>query len=114
MRNVWGGLFSIVPCHRRPDRSFRVNGKPMPLCARCTAVLLGYLVTPIAVILGLTVPYYVVGLLLVPMLLDGFTQLWKLRESTNLLRFLTGILFGVGQSLFISNLAWLLVGLLEG
>ena len=39
-------------------------------------------------------PLWVYGLLLLPMLIDGGTQLFALRESTWLLRVLTGIIFG--------------------
>ena len=28
-------------CHARPDRSFYWNGKPFPICARCTGELAG-------------------------------------------------------------------------
>ncbi len=30
-------------CHRIADRSFQVNGRPLPLCVRCTGVYLGAL-----------------------------------------------------------------------
>jgi hypothetical protein len=35
------------------------------------------------------------------MALDGFTQLFGLRESNLLLRLLTGCLFGLGTALFV-------------
>jgi len=28
-------------CHRIPERSFLINGRPLPLCARCTGIYLG-------------------------------------------------------------------------
>lgn len=102
-------LFQWFPCHRRADRSFFVKGKQMPICARCTAILIGYLFTPLAIGMHLTIPFYIILLMCIPMLIDGFTQLWKWRESSNILRFLTGITFGIGQSLFISTIVMYIV-----
>jgi uncharacterized membrane protein len=113
MMNVLTSATSWMPCHRHADRSFHVRGKKMPLCARCSSILLGYLLAPVAVGLELTAPYYLIGAMLIPLLVDGFTQLWKWRKSNNTLRLLTGLLFGVGQSLLISNLVWFLVGVLD-
>ena len=31
-------------CHQMPERSFFINGMQFPLCARCTGILVGYLV----------------------------------------------------------------------
>jgi uncharacterized membrane protein len=28
-------------CHQRPDRCFRIDGRPMPVCARCTGLYAG-------------------------------------------------------------------------
>ena len=104
---------SWIPCHRRADRSFHVGGKKMPLCARCTSILAGYTLVPILVGLHITTSYYLIGFLLFPMLIDGYSQLWKWRTSTNTLRFLTGFSFGLGQALFISNVVWLLLDTLK-
>ena len=30
-----------VVCHQLPDRSFFLNGRPLPVCARCTGLYLG-------------------------------------------------------------------------
>ncbi|MFF2531549.1 DUF2085 domain-containing protein [Brevibacillus sp. NPDC058079] len=98
-----------IPCHRRPDRSFYLGGKKMPLCARCASILAGYTLAPILVGFHVMTSYYLIGFLLLPMLIDGFTQLWKWRTSNNALRFLTGLSFGVSQALLISNVVWLLL-----
>ena len=37
--------------------------------------------------------------MLIPSLLDGFTQLFSIRESNNLLRLLTGLMGGVGLAI---------------
>lgn len=36
-------------CHQRPDRSFRVSGRPMPVCARCAGL---YTAAPFGVLLA--------------------------------------------------------------
>lgn len=102
-------ILMTIPCHRIPERSFRIKGKPMPLCARCFAMLLGYLFTPIALVLSMVVPIWIPIIMTIPLLVDGFTQKWGWRKSSNGVRFLTGILFGIGQSLFITTIVWKIV-----
>ncbi len=98
-------------CHRIPERSFILGGRPLPLCARCTGTFLG-------TVLGLTAmllmrrrcasrlpPVPVLGLLIL------FTGLWAfdglnsymtlfpggphLYEPQNWLRLTTGMLNGL-------------------
>ena len=38
-------------CHRLPERSFFLNGRQLPLCARCTGTFLGAIVGLIAILL---------------------------------------------------------------
>lgn len=94
----------FVPCHRRRDRSFIISGKQFPICARCTGICTGYLfLIPIfsmsSANLGLKMLLALVCQL--PLLIDGFSQYWKWRQSNNFLRFTTGLLSGLGQSVFI-------------
>lgn len=84
----------------------------MPLCARCTSIFLGYLAIPLLLFLYPTIPLYVGFVLQIPMLIDGFTQLYKWRESTNRLRFITGILSGIGQSAIIVSISMFIVKLI--
>ena len=90
----------IFFCHCRPDRSFYYRGVRFPLCARCIGELAGIL---LAVLIGW--PYRpsitMLGLMLLPMVLDGAVQLLTVYESTNPRRFVTGLLFGyAGAILF--------------
>ncbi|MGG1661123.1 DUF2085 domain-containing protein [Brevibacillus sp. NRS-1366] len=97
----WFAFLSYIPCHRLPERSLHVKGKQLPLCARCTAILLGYGSLPVLFWLSVPFPLFVGLLFQLPMLIDGLTQYAKWRESSNLLRVITGLLGGVGQSIVI-------------
>lgn len=83
-------------CHRRPDRSFFINGKQMPLCARCTGILVGYFVGIFVACVMRCRGYGYFTLLLLPMIVDGTVQQFTAYESNNILRLITGILGGVG------------------
>ena len=85
-------------CHEREERSFFINDNQMPFCSRCTAIWLG-----LAVGLGFLVFYkiplnekflYVIIIGLIPIGIDGVGQLFKLWESTNVMRVITGLLIG--------------------
>lgn len=94
-------LVFFIPCHRRPDRSIHINGKPFPLCARCMSILLGYLFIPILYFLPFTLDWWIGILCQLPMLVDGTTQYFGWRESTNVLRMITGGLSGFGLSILV-------------
>jgi uncharacterized membrane protein len=89
-----------------PDGMYSAIGSPelgykVAFCERDVAIYLAVLVAGLAYgrfrdrlpVLGLT-GY---GLLILPMAIDGFTQLFGLRESTVELRTATGLLFGVAS-----------------
>lgn len=102
-------ILMIIPCHRIPERCLHVKGKPMLICTRCLAMLLGYLFMPFAVFSSINIPIWIPITMAIPLLIDGFTQRWKWRKSSNPVRFLTGLLFGIGQSLLISTVVWSIV-----
>lgn len=81
-----------VRCHQKPERSFFIRGYQFPLCARCTGINLGHI---LALFINpfITFPFWI-GLLLLPMILDGTVQYFTSYESTNPRRFITGLLFG--------------------
>lgn len=80
-------------CHRRTDRSFYIKGEQMPICARCTGELVGMIVALLTCFLYR--PSILVTLILmIPMVVDGFTQLLTSYESNNIKRVITGLLFG--------------------
>ena len=96
---VLTALLEFIPCHRRCDRSIHIKGKPMPLCARCTGIVIGCLSLPVWYFMNDHFFLFLGILAQFPLLIDGFTQLWKWRASTNILRILTGVTSGIGLCL---------------
>lgn len=92
-------LAFLFGCHQRPERSYFVRGRQIPLCARCCGLLWGVAVAP------LWIKYVNTNLSLgciALLILDGVSQFLKLRESTNWLRFGTG----TGFSASLVALMW--------
>ncbi|WP_205683845.1 DUF2085 domain-containing protein [Brevibacillus migulae] len=90
---------SFMPCHRLPARSFHFRGKPFPVCARCTGILLGFFGVPLLVAVKMLLPLWLGIMLHVPMLVDGVTQQKGWRVSNNPLRLITGLLSGMGLAI---------------
>jgi uncharacterized membrane protein len=91
-------VYSIT-CHQMPSRSYFLFGHQMAYCERNTAIYgamagcgLAYVWLRHRDLRPLPVGWYLI--LILPMAIDGFTQLFDLRESTWFLRGLTGALFG--------------------
>jgi uncharacterized membrane protein len=122
--NILGGLFAGLPilgpwlrsrgyaipadvlyfafhltCHQMPERSFFIFGYKMCLCQRCMAIYMTAF--GLGLFFGLVRkhvrPLSMTWMLIlwIPMALDGFTQLFGLRESTWELRLITGALFAL-------------------
>lgn len=83
-------------CHQLPERSFFYHGFQFPVCARCTGILIGeLLIAPISLLLF--PGNYVLSLVCVLiMAADGLLQYYAKIPSTNLRRFVTGLLGGYG------------------
>jgi uncharacterized membrane protein len=101
--HTYHGLCDQVPLH-----SYYLFGHQVCLCERCLAIyttfLLGGLALAIVPRLRKNVrplDWRLWLLLIVPMALDGGTQLFGWRESDLLLRTLTGFLFGLGGAWFV-------------
>ena len=82
-------------CHQLPERSFFFHGYQFPVCARCTGIIIGYLlaacITPFFNIKG---SYLMI--MCIPMAVDGGLQQITKYTSTNVRRIITGILYGFG------------------
>lgn len=87
-------------CHCRPDRSFFFRGRQFPVCARCTGMLLGFVLS--AALYAVWHPSLLWGLfLLLPATVDGVVQLKTPYESRNRRRLWTGFLGGYGGMLLM-------------
>jgi uncharacterized membrane protein len=98
-------------CHQLPERSIIALGHQLPVCARDTGIYVGFAVSlivigllergrrssemPRAWLLGLGAVF--VGV----MAIDGVTSYAGLRETTNALRLLSGLLAGYGLTLVL-------------
>lgn len=92
------GLY--LGCHQLSERSFHIGIRQFPLCARCTGI---YLALAIGLIIStIYLPSLLFSIIIMlPMLIDGFTQLLTPYESNNLRRLGTGLLFGYAASSII-------------
>lgn len=94
----WRLVFRAL-CHGIPERCLTLWNVSMPICARCAAIYAGLLA---GVIVFLLLPRlneitarWALGIAVLPMLIDGLTQLARLRESSNPLRIETGLVAGI-------------------
>lgn len=90
--------YSIV-CDQLPSHSYFLFGHQMAFCQRCTAIYWTMLFSGLAFVRLRRqrlppLPWHWYFLAILPIAIDGFTQLFGWRESTWLLRGVTGSLFG--------------------
>jgi uncharacterized membrane protein len=92
-------------CHQRQDRSFFIRGRQVPLCARCTGLLVGSLALPLYLS---TFRWPVALTFIAAFVLDSVSQFLGLRSSNNPLRFVTGAGFSVAVlGLLLGGVKWL-------
>ncbi len=83
-------------CNKNAERGIFVLGFCLPFCTRCSALFVGYLLS-ITLILFSFIHYSnnpFTLIFLIPMTIDGLFQKYTNYVSTNLIRILTGLLFG--------------------
>ena len=98
-------------CHQREDRSFFIGKWQFPICSRCTGILVGQIIAVILYLFKIKVPTIIGLLFLFIMFLDWYIQYKKIKESTNLRRFITGTLAGIGQISIVLNIIIYIVSL---
>src|SRR5437879_4318985 len=99
-------LFSLhYVCAQIPSHSFYIFGHQLGLCARnlsiYSSMFLGSLIFVLSKKRLPGIPWWLWILMILPMALDGITQMFGLRESTWVLRVITGTLFGLGNIWFV-------------
>jgi uncharacterized membrane protein len=93
-----------IICAQIPSHSFYMLGHQLGMCARNIAIYGSMFVS--ALIFQLSkkrlpgITWWLWGLMLIPIALDGLSQMFGLRESTWELRVLTGALFGLANMWF--------------
>lgn len=100
----WRLLFRFM-CHGIVARCLELFGAPMPICARCVGIYIGMLLG-LAVFAALPflrerVTRWFAIAAVMPLAVDGLTQLAGLRESTNSLRIATGVIAGLAFGMWI-------------
>lgn len=88
--------FCLCFCHHDPKRSIRFFGLEKFLCSRCMGILFGSVAGFGLQILQFHIPPIITIFCIAPLLIDGFTQAFGLRESNNYFRIITGFLCGIG------------------
>jgi len=102
--NIW--LRQSPFCHSIPERCFIYNNRYFPICARCTGILVGGIVSLLIFnIFNIYMSYQMSFILAIPMVIDGGLQYLNYASSTNNRRFVSGCLFGVGAIIFSRNVA---------
>jgi len=72
----WMDFGKRIGCHQKPERSFFIKGYQFPVCARCTGVIIGYLLAiPIVILVALNPIIPLIGCII--MLLDWLLQFTK-------------------------------------
>jgi uncharacterized membrane protein len=94
--HMWAMPFRLI-CHGIPHRCLFLFGTRMPICSRCVGIYIGLLagIVTFGLMPWMRERYLRFGAsaAALAMFIDGFTQLLRLRESTNTLRLATGFPF---------------------
>ena len=91
-------------CAQIPSHSFYIFGHQLGMCARNFSIYASMFIGSLIFVLSKKrfpgIPWWIWVLMILPMALDGTTQMFGWRESTWELRVLTGTLFGLGNVWF--------------
>ena len=88
---IWIKLMNIgsrLGCHQMPERSFFYKGYQFPVCARCTGLIIGYLLGVLIYFLKV-LNWKIAIILCIPLVLDGGSQYLNWRISNQVLRLIT-------------------------
>ncbi|TFH54345.1 MAG: DUF2085 domain-containing protein [Methanothrix sp.] len=94
--NIKDKQYGFCFCHRKPERCIPFLGLERYLCSRCIGILFGEILAIILFTFNYLMNFTIFFIFTIPLIIDGLTQLLNLRKSNNLLRLITGLLFGIG------------------
>lgn len=106
--------FCRLLCHQREERCFKIRNYVFPICARCTGILISFLVSLVCIKNKIEISFFVAILLLSVMFCDWILQYLNILMSTNRRRFLTGLIGGVGLTYFYYHIIMFFVSELLG
>jgi len=92
-------------CNLNDEHGISIFGFYLPLCARCTGIVLGLLI--FSIFLNKCIHKYSVFLIFVsvvfifPCIIDGMIQTFTIYESNNVIRLISGFLFSHGVLVII-------------
>ena len=96
--------YGFCLCHHLKERSIPFFGFEKLFCSRCLGIVLGAFFVGILSLFIHTIftDNWLLGVFLIlPLILDGFSQLFGIRESNNYVRLITGFLFSIGLGMII-------------
>lgn len=99
---IKGEKIHFTYCHKIPERSFFFKGKQFPLCSRCTGINLGYFILPLFLFGIIRIPLWWSIFMVLPTYIDGTIQAYTNYQSNNALRFITGLISGIGTMSLVS------------
>ena len=99
-------------CHQRAERSFHIDGRQMPVCARCTGLYVSAAAAiPFALVAATTIPSRrsrtILVLAALPTLVTWALEYWGLAPFSNVARAVAALPLGFAA-------AWLVIGTLRG
>ncbi len=112
-KNPETNLFKVFICHRLPERTFKIRNHYFPVCSRCTGIYIGafsYYIFVYFVYVQYNIAVILAAILMVlPTFSDGLTQFFGFRKSSNVLRFSTGLIAGIGLGVLVKSIKWILL-----
>lgn len=97
-------------CHQLPERTFMIDGHYLPVCSRCAGIYIGIFSSLFYLLLkkrhvSSTIPSNKISffllLLLFPLMIDGFGSYLGVYTTNNLIRVITGFVFGAALPFFV-------------
>lgn len=113
MSRLWTSVIDFMweacrySCHQDPERSFFYKGEQLPVCARCSGVVVGQVMNLILSAKKIRLKNRYLLILLLPLGVDWSIQEIGIKESNNKRRFITGILGGFAVfGFYINTFLW--------